>query len=562
MGYAVQDTLEFGSIKVKNQSFIIVEEASLPARRSWDGICGLGWRGLSHLRQPLYERLREQGRKAVFAMIPQGGNKASMSVGELPHNAYKENTLHYAKVESVDPATGLESKSKSFWVVEGGVAVTKKKPQNVRFLIDTGTNQVLLVPRRVYHALITSLIPPEMFTQLCGMAYGSVVVCDCAIEQKNLPPLRIYLGSNPFEFQFSELLQKVPEKNGGKDLCLLQVQPNPMMGMPLDPFGGLLGGMLGGLMDPFHAGMPAGGPRQMPDPFGGIPGGPPPPTVSQGGQLKPPQRMPDPFGGILGGPPPPRGSPLRGRGSGDGSQQAVQGMLNPLEGLIDGLEKNMSAHNPKKGDELDLLRGNGLFKPMEGVLERLEKNGPTGGMAPMQNTEEEIIEETKPDGTICRTTLIMQGGKVQKKSTRCTKAVGGETAGPARRLQMMLPPFTGPPADAQPQRPHEGGVDDLFVLGGVFLERYVTVFDFANGRIGFAQPLNPPDAVERMKTLGLAEAEVQNTSKAGVPWWVVVGGIAVLSAAGVAALHMWIRPNHSVRDATEPLDAEALECAE
>merc|ERR1719433_2695602 len=120
-----------------------------------------------------------------------------------------------------------------------------------------------------------------------------------------------------------------------------------------------------------------------------------------------------------------------------------------------------------------------------------------------QNVEEEITEETKPDGTICRTTLVMQGGKLQKNSTRCTKPVGGETAEPARRLQLVLPGFP----NMGPQ-PREGSVDDLFVLGGVFLERYVTVFDFSNARIGFAQPLNPPDAAEQMKTLSFAEANV------------------------------------------------------
>jgi len=239
-------------------------------------------------------------------------------------------------------------------------------------------------------------------------------------------------------------------------------------------------------------------------------------------------------------------------------------MLKPLEGLIGGLEKNLSAQNPKKGDDLGALLGSDLFKPMEGALERLEKDRSTGGMLPqtMQNTEEQITEETKPDGTICRTTLIMHGGKVQKNSTRCTKAVGGETAGPARRLQLMLPPLASSPVDDQLQGPGKGGVDDLFVLGGVFLERYVTVFDFANARIGFAQPLNPPDAAERMKTLGLAEVEVLKTSKAGVPWWAVVGGMAVLSATGVAALHLWIRAKHSAQYVAEPLDAEALECVE
>merc|ERR1719242_359618 len=188
-------------------------------------------------------------------MIPLGGNKASISAGELSQNMYKEHTLRYAKAEPVDLATGLESKSKSFWVVHGGVAVMKNKPHHVRFLVDTGTNQVLLVPRRVYHNFITSLIPHGTFTQLCGMADGGVVVCDCAIMQQNLPPLWIFIGSTPFEFQFPELLQKVPEKNGEKDLCLLQVQPNPMMGMLLGPLGGLVGEHSGGLMDLMRAGI-------------------------------------------------------------------------------------------------------------------------------------------------------------------------------------------------------------------------------------------------------------------------------------------------------------------
>merc|ERR1719499_838131 len=87
----------------------------------------------------------------------------------------------------------------------------------------------------------------------------------------------------------------------------------------------------------------------------------------------------------------------------------------------------------------------------------------------------------------------------------------------SQRLQLLLPI----PVDAQLQGLGESGVDDLFVLGGVFLERYVTVFDFANARIGFAQLLNPPGVAELVNTLVLAEAGVPNNPSAGVPWWPV-----------------------------------------
>merc|ERR1719221_1639732 len=74
-------------------------------------------------------------------------------------------------------------------------------------------------------------------------------------------------------------------------------------------------------------------------------------------------------------------------------------------------------------------------------------------------TEEQITEETKPDGRICRTTLVITRGKVEKNITQCSSP---------RRLQLEE--------------------DDLWLLGGVFLERYVVTFDFDHERIGFAEP--------------------------------------------------------------------------
>jgi len=46
-GYAVHDKMGFGSLEIPSQAFIIVEDASLPDGRSWDGICGLGWTSIS-----------------------------------------------------------------------------------------------------------------------------------------------------------------------------------------------------------------------------------------------------------------------------------------------------------------------------------------------------------------------------------------------------------------------------------------------------------------------------------------------------------------------------------
>merc|ERR1719210_829917 len=128
--------------------------------------------------------------------------------------------------------------------------------------------------------------------------------------------------------------------------------------------------------------MPVGGAQPAPslqtdgfDPLGGILSGDPPPLLQAGGVP-----LPLPIGSQ---------GHLRGGGSGGASPPD---MLKPLEGLIDGLEHNMSAGNPKKDG--GLLRS-GLFKPLEGMLERLKKNGAAGSMnhselQTMQNTEEQI----------------------------------------------------------------------------------------------------------------------------------------------------------------------------
>jgi len=119
--------------------------------------------------------------------------------------------------------------------------------------VDTGTNQVLLAPPRVYDAFMASLLPDTTFQRLCGTdpGQGNMVVCDCSIaQQRSLPPLRIYLGGRAFVLEIKDLFRRVPARSGS-DLCLLQIQPNGMMpSSGVMGIGDLLGGLLGGVLSP------------------------------------------------------------------------------------------------------------------------------------------------------------------------------------------------------------------------------------------------------------------------------------------------------------------------
>jgi len=113
-----------------------------------------------------------------------------------------------------------------------------------RFLLDTGTS-FLLAPPNKYFIFIRSLFPARVFSHMCGLdsSSGSLVVCNCSIAgSKELLPVRVYLGGKPFILEVSDLFERVPTGDGG-ELCLLQIQQNPMNSMdPLDIVGDLLGG--------------------------------------------------------------------------------------------------------------------------------------------------------------------------------------------------------------------------------------------------------------------------------------------------------------------------------
>lgn len=257
-GYAVHDKLSFGSVSIEDQAFLIVEDAELPTSRAWDGICGLGWGGLAKIQKPLYARMQEQRIPAIFSFVPgRVGEEPYLRVGEEARaDKMKPETLVWVAAETMGLGFGRGTGERSFWIVSGGLAVTKQTPVPARFLVDTGTNQVLLAPTNIYDAFMRSLLPQDTFDDLCGMdaGQGNLVVCDCSIAQEGLPPLRVYLGDRPFTLAIKDLFRRV-KASDGSTLCLLQIQPNGVMPGGGDmSFGDLLGSLLGGLL-----GAPAAG---------------------------------------------------------------------------------------------------------------------------------------------------------------------------------------------------------------------------------------------------------------------------------------------------------------
>lgn len=443
-GYGAQETFTFGPWKVKNQSFIIVEDQDLPPSIPWDGIFGLGWNGIAKVGKPVYQRLQEAGHPAIFALVPTHKGEASLVLGAVPEAKIKPKSLVWVKSEDIElPQQQGEEKS-SFWIVSGGVAITQKEPRSEKFLVDTGTNQLLLVPTKLFPVFIRSLLPAESFERHCGMdaAMGNLIICDCAIGQSGeLPPLRLYLGGRQFEVPIPELFTKVDARDGGEQLCLLQVQPNDMGPQHL---GGMLGGLLPGLLNgsPFGLGGGGGASAALP------------PLLPPASSSQTPERH--------------------------SSGQEVPPFPFKLPGFPGGLP-NMP-EMPKN------------LKPGESV--------------------EEIVE-TQPDGTVCTTSVISEPSGRTRKTRKCGPAQrrlqggrlapilqiipleqpGGQQQGQPMSIMQPLPMPAGGamPMAGQPMEvPLEANpMADVWVLGGVFMEKFVTIFDFDQKRVGFAEPLNP-----------------------------------------------------------------------
>jgi len=244
VGYAAHDTLQFGTLTIPSQAFLIVEDSALPPGRSWDGICGLGWRGIAELKPPLYENIQRQGHPALFSLIPSAAGASQLVLGPAPSA-----DVTWAPAEAYDPTGGQMGNQRTFWMISGGLQINAPQPYPARFLVDTGTNQVLLVPSRHYQLFIRSLIPDQLFDSMCGRDAHAGVVCDCGIQQyQQVKPLRVVISGRGFELPLSKMFMNAP---GNNELCLLTIQPNDLQGGSVMPgLGSILGGLLGSLLGP------------------------------------------------------------------------------------------------------------------------------------------------------------------------------------------------------------------------------------------------------------------------------------------------------------------------
>eukprot|EP00439_Symbiodinium_sp_Y106_P067346 s3012_g11.t1 len=397
---------------VRNQTFIIVEDALLPPDRDWDGICGLGWETISQLGHPLYTRFQEMGFKAMFTFVPQGSRSAHLSVGPFPQHAVKPGTTAWADAE----AAGIHGGQRSFWVTTGGIA--------------------------------------DKFNDLCGVDHmkGGIVFCDCSIVEasRDLPPLRIFIAEHPFELPVEEMFIRVPAKNGFGEACMLAIQPNnveigsglgPGIPLPL-PFG------LGGLL------------RDLPKLDG----------------------FPFPF---------PKLGPLLGE-----TEEPSSGSTAPAASPLEGLDMPLFGEGTAGKGALPLPKllplfgekGSGNSMPSLGALHI----GPLGKGVLSEQVQEQI--HTRPDGTVCKTTIVVVNGKEKSRKEDCSKP-RVDMADEVRRLQLVVPmggilelPLD-PSGDASDQ--DEGA--EMWVLGGMFLQRFVVSFDFDQGRIGVAEPVSEVD---------------------------------------------------------------------
>jgi len=366
--------------------------------------------------------------------VPQGG-AAQLLLGQLP-----QAQLTWVDAEAYDPAggTGVE---RTFWMVSGGVRVNAPTPYPARFLVDTGTNQVLLVPQRHYQVFIRSLIPANLFNSMCGMDRSVGVFCDCSIQQyQGINPLRIVIQGQDFVLPLSRMFMTA-QASDGHQLCLLTIQPNDLAGGGASlPLGDLVGGLLGSIFGP-------------------------------------------------------------------GVNQKVV---------------------PSKSGELPWLPDAPFRKAMDVTSDHKSL----------------ILDETKFNGGVkCQDRIVIERGQVSHKEGNCA------TATLPRRLQFggLLSGLLGgghsgnsgsaPLGQPQPATdPRE-----YWMIGGFFLENFVTVFDFDNARLGFGQlpgayysrldderykiPL--PPAVETSSVVGTLDRRSWSLLAFGVLASVTVGLLAV-----------------------------------
>jgi len=113
---------------------------------------------------------------------------------------------------------------------------------------------------------------------------------------------------------------------------------------------------------------------------------------------------------------------------------------------------------------------------------------------------------------------------------RRVEPAGAPSAPGGRRLQGFGVPF-GPPPPRDP-------LADVWMIGGVFLERYITIFDFDKAQIGFAEPKGGPVSL-RPSASTLSEvlpASVAGGGPLGEEATLLHSGVAcTIAAVGVLA---------------------------
>jgi len=175
--------------------------------------------------------------------------------------------------------------------------------------------------------------------------------------------------------------------------------------------------------------------------------------------------------------------------------------------------------------------------------------GPGGAGA----EEIEEVTEKKPNGTVCTTTLVWVKWTLKENKTRCIDPA--KTSSPtSRRLQQDL-------------------LQNTWVLGGVFLDKFVTVLDFDKKRIGFANPTSwasPAAGADKVAEVVRAEQAVvdvrqppaysESTVEAGGGNSLPQGASFGMAAFGVMAMAVMLcgsvlaRKMRSRRMLTAPID--------
>lgn len=521
-GFIVNDTVQLGKVQVQRQTFLLAEEAGAYARddRSWDGVCGIGWRG--HVGVPFAARLPEQQLEALYVLTPtpreSGHETARLAVGAPPPplTGHMESIVWARNLHQRPLAGGLRG---SGWAVRARLGVGFNTPLGIKALIETGTSYIL-VPRALYLPIARLIFP--FFDVHCGVdeAAGNVVICDCKIRSEKMKEVTIELQTEAGQWHGLTLKPEHLFEEGSvrrtqqpaPRVCIPQVQQRPDLVSLHSPLGVL--------------GQPYMGQREPPAQREGLPplGRPRGSLAGIGSAL--PGAIPLAPGPVLPTPP--------GAGKNDTQQEATEEVGQIIGGLLGAIFNKLSPE---------------IKKPLEAL----------GTALGSDVTLKETVVETLPDGTVCQTTFVKAlNGTVLSKETHVVSLDGHKTKakGPiCAHTQLMDPLASRPSSQAPSPAPKlrslaadgaspstQGQADvmdvdagDLWVLGDIFLRRFAVAFDYTNGRVGFApveeqhdrfpegaqgiEVLEPsgPDEMLDLETQGLHPSEDFTQTAAGSP---------------------------------------------